>query len=129
MLPAGKCAKQPRDFVHQLQHSRSSNDLARDEERRSGIKPRTSKTGDGVCAARTGRQEREAEMVRCFGIVLGGNSTGLFVKIADRNDRRSSQGFVEMHGAAADDQKGMLNALIGEKLYDVGGEFHCRYLS
>jgi hypothetical protein len=34
-----------------------------------------------------------------------------------------------MHRTAADDEEGMLDALIGEELYDVIGKFHCRYLS
>jgi hypothetical protein len=33
-----------------------------------------------------------------------------------------------MHRAAADDEEGVLDALIGEKLYDVIGKFHYRYL-
>ena len=37
--------------------------------------------------------------------------------------------FVEMHRATANDEEGMLDALIGEKLYDVIGKFHYRYLS
>ncbi len=41
----------------------------------------------------------------------------------------AAQRFVEMHCASAGDKKDMLDALIGDKLEDIVGEFRHRYLS
>jgi hypothetical protein len=34
-----------------------------------------------------------------------------------------------MHGATADDEERVLDALVGEKLNNVIGKFHYRYIS
>jgi hypothetical protein len=46
------------------------------------------------------------------------------MQITDGDDGGASQGFVQVHGPAADDEKSVLYALIGEKLNDVLREFH-----
>ena len=111
-----------------VEHTIRSLDLARDKEGRSGIKPRTGEAGDRVRAAGAGGEQGKTEMVGRLRIVLGADGARLFMEIADGNDRGASQSFVEMHRAAADDKEGVLDALIGEKLYDVIGKFHYRYL-
>jgi hypothetical protein len=58
-------------------------------------------------------------MICGFRIVLGTDGAGLLMKIADGNDGGAAEGFIEMHGAATDDEEGMLHALIGEELNDV----------
>ena len=107
-----------------VEHAIRAFDLTRDEEGGGGVEPCTGEPGDCVRAAWAGCQQGKAEMVGRLRIILGADGARLLMKITDGNDGGPSQSFVEMHCAAADDEEGVLDAIIGKKLYDVIGKFH-----
>src|ERR1700688_593109 len=64
-------------------------------------------------------------MIGGFGVALGTHGAGLLVRIANRFNRGlRSERLIEVHGAAAGNQKDMLHPLIGDKTDYVVGKLH-----
>src|SRR5262249_10686476 len=123
-----------RDYVHFLyaelanaeraavsrEHSIRALDLPREKETWCGIQPGTGHARHRVGPTRAGGYQGDSQIVGRFAVVLRGNGARLLVRIADRFDSRTvSHRLVQVHGAAAGDEKDVLHPLICHKTNHV----------
>jgi hypothetical protein len=66
-----------------VEHAVGTFDLAGEEDRRRGIKPRASYSRDGIGSAGAGGDQSHAETVDGLGIALCAHRGGLFVRVTD----------------------------------------------
>ncbi len=107
------------------EHAVGAFDLSGEEEDGGGVEPGTGYSGDGVGASGAGGDHADAEVVGDFGVGFGAHGAGLLVGVADGLDGLfGAERLVEVHGAAAGYEEDVLDALRGDELDDVVGEFH-----
>ena len=64
-------------------------------------------------------------MIRCLGVVFGGDGAGLLVQVANELDVLATrQRIIEVHGSAARHQEHMLDTELGHEADDVVRELH-----
>src|ERR1022692_1758063 len=111
-------------------HAGFTFNLARDDQHRDGIGPRAKHSVQSVDAAGPGGDVDYAGLSADTRIGFGRHGGSLFVMIADiLNARFPAYGVVEVHGAAAGNEKDVAHAPIRQLAHDVVGELHARVLS
>src|ERR1035437_7477375 len=99
--------------------------LPRDDEHGSRIKPCADHARDRIRAARAGRYQDDAQIVRSLRIVFRGDDASLFVVVADKGQiAAAGESIVQVHGPTARDQENVLYALLGDKAHDIVSESH-----
>ncbi len=99
--------------------------LSREKEAGGGVEPCPREAGDRIRSAGSGCNHGYTEVIRRLRVILRGYGAGLLVMIADElNFSAPAERVVEMHGAAARNQKYMFHSEIGDKTDDVVREFH-----
>ena len=99
--------------------------LAGEDEHRHGIGVGAEDAVDRVESARPGGDVDEAEGAGDARVALGGHGAGLLVVIAGPAEARLARdGIVEVHGAAARDEKDVADPMFDELLDNVIRETH-----
>jgi len=100
-------------------------DLTRDEHDWRRIDPSAGQPGQAVRAAGTRGDERHAQSAGHFRECFGADGAGVLMIIGDKLQiRSSSQGIVEVHGAAAGNHENVARSRPGKPIDDIIREFH-----
>ncbi len=106
-----------------VEHPVGPFDLAGDEETWRRIEPRTRDASHGIGTAWTRRDQSDTEISGGFRIVLGGDRASLLVRVTNCLDGIAvRERIVQVHCAAAGDQKNVANTLTGYEADNVIGK-------